>query len=99
MEQNTKDKVLMAIYIEYQKDIPNMDANITTQSLGIELEALGVAIEKLANEELIILLTPATYAVNRASAQGDVSKLKLKGMLISKLGIEYVKENLLTKNS
>jgi hypothetical protein len=36
MKFDTKQKILIAIYIEYQKDKPNMKANIKGTVLGIE---------------------------------------------------------------
>jgi len=36
MELDTKQKVLLAIYMEYQKDIPNMSEAIRAETLGIE---------------------------------------------------------------
>ncbi|MBL0387903.1 hypothetical protein JJB07_14780 [Tumebacillus sp. ITR2] len=49
MELDSKQKVLVAIYTEYQKDIPNMNA-VTPQVLGIEEVAFNVAVSKLQNE-------------------------------------------------
>lgn len=52
MELDSKQKVLIAIYSEYQKDLPNMD-NITFQNLGLDYNVFKVAVEKLDNEGMI----------------------------------------------
>lgn len=53
MKLDTKQKVLIAIYTEYQKDLPKMFDNITPEKLGIDEDVFKVAIDKLQNEELI----------------------------------------------
>lgn len=53
MELDTKQKVLLAIYLEYQKDLPEMKENIRAQALQIDAEVFRVAIEKLQNEGLV----------------------------------------------
>jgi hypothetical protein len=50
---DTKQMVLVAIYTEYQKDIPAMDKTITAADLGIDREAFYIALLKLTNEGLI----------------------------------------------
>lgn len=52
MKPDTKQKVLLAIYTEYQKDLPKMD-NINAEALGMSEEIFGTAIKKLQDEELI----------------------------------------------
>ncbi len=52
MELDTKQKVLLALYTEYQKDLPNMK-EINAETLGLEKEVFIVAIVKLVNERLI----------------------------------------------
>ncbi len=52
MELDTKQKVLIAIYTEYQKDKPNMKS-ITNEVLGIDRDAFYVALDKLDNEGLV----------------------------------------------
>jgi hypothetical protein len=52
MELDSKQKVLIAIYTEYQKDLPNME-NVTHETLGLDYDVFKVAIEKLDNEGMI----------------------------------------------
>lgn len=52
MELDAKQKVLLAIYTEYQKDIPNM-GEITFSSLDMDSQAFNIALDKLENEGLI----------------------------------------------
>lgn len=52
MEFDAKQKVLISIYMEYQKDIPNMDS-ITANSVGLEPQVFAIAVDKLFNEGLI----------------------------------------------
>ena len=53
MGLDIKQKVLIAIYTEYQKDLPNIDGNVRADILGIDNNIFNVAIEKLENEGLI----------------------------------------------
>lgn len=53
MALDTKQKVLIAIYTEYQKDLPNMEEAITASNLGLKHDILKVALKKLTNENLI----------------------------------------------
>lgn len=53
MELDTKQKVLVAIYTEYQKDKPNMKETITANNLGIDIDVFKIALDKLDNEGLV----------------------------------------------
>ncbi len=53
MEFDAKQKVLFAIYAEYQKDLPDMDKNITAESVGLNYKTFLTALIKLENEGLI----------------------------------------------
>lgn len=53
MELDVKQQVLVAIYTEYQKDIPMIHKAVTPNSLGIEEEKFNIAIDKLENEGYI----------------------------------------------
>lgn len=44
--------VLIALYTEYQKPVPNM-TTVTAESVALEDAAFNCAVEKLQNEELI----------------------------------------------
>lgn len=52
MELDSKQKLLLAIYTEYQKDLPEM-TSITPENVGIDGKVFYVALEKLENENLI----------------------------------------------
>ncbi|MEQ8192816.1 MAG: YjcQ family protein [Candidatus Eremiobacterota bacterium] len=52
MKLNTKQQVLVAIYMEYQKDIPDMSL-INAEKLGIGQIEFNTAIDKLQNEGYI----------------------------------------------
>lgn len=52
MKLDTKQQVLLAFYIEYQKDLPNMK-NITNTDLNMDIDVFHVAVEKLDNEGYI----------------------------------------------
>lgn len=47
-----KTQVLLAVYAEYQEDIPNMD-NVSFDALGMDSTAFRAALIKLQNEGLI----------------------------------------------
>ncbi|ATW24173.1 YjcQ family protein [Candidatus Formimonas warabiya] len=53
MERDAKQTVLLAIYTEYQKDIPDMENAIKAANLGLEKNVFKVALDKLENEGLI----------------------------------------------
>lgn len=53
MEFDSKQKVLIAIYTEYQKDIPDMKNNIKADKLNLDNTVFKIALEKLENEGLI----------------------------------------------
>ena len=45
MGLDIKQKVLIAIYTEYQKDLPNIDGNVNANILGIDNNIFNVAID------------------------------------------------------
>lgn len=87
MKLDTKLLVLLAIYTEYQKDLPNMVSNITAKKLDMENEVFNTAICKLDNKNLInnALLFPRG---------GRKVEVKLSNMLISSYGIDYIEKKL-----
>jgi hypothetical protein len=88
MALDAKQKVLIAIYTEYQKDKPNMES-ISPGSLGIDREIFNIAVDKLDNEGLI-------NGVNIVRA-GDSSAPHLVAIDYAKMssyGIRYVEEKL-----
>lgn len=84
-----KDKVLLAIYNEYQKDLPDMDKNITFDKLETNKEEFYYAFEKLENEGLI---NGAHYA---KGAGNKIEMAFLNELKPSIRGIAYVEQRLL----
>ncbi|MEG0181199.1 MAG: YjcQ family protein [Romboutsia sp.] len=87
MNLDTKQKVLIAIYTEYQKDLPDMRNTIKASLLGIENQAFCVAIEKLENERLI-------KGANIAKAKGRALAIYTDSIMMTPEGIEYVENKL-----
>lgn len=84
MEVDAKQKVLIAIYTEYQKDIPEM-ANITFSSLGLENDVFKVAVEKLDNEGFI------TDATITHGGNGTIPLMvNIKYCKMTRSGIDYI---------
>ena len=52
MKHSDEDKVLLAIYKEYKKDLPDMN-KINAKVLGLESDVFKIALKKLRTEELI----------------------------------------------
>ncbi|MDR6553982.1 YjcQ family protein [Paenibacillus qinlingensis] len=83
---DTKQKVLVAIYLEYQKDLPEMNKNIDASILELSDDVFLIAIRKLHNEGLI--------------TGGRFYEHPLKGVasteyiMMTKAGIEYVESKL-----
>lgn len=50
---DNKQKVLIAIYTEYQEDLPNMKDNINFKKLMMDQQIFNTALIKLENEKLI----------------------------------------------
>lgn len=87
-ELDTKQKVLVAFYTEYQKDVPNMKSVIASD-LGISNEQFTIAIQKLENEGLI---SGAKYA---KGGQGSVPLMVFTDfIMVSNYGLNYVEEKL-----
>ena len=55
MDLDSKQKVLLAIYTEYQKDIPKMEL-ITNVNLDMDSQVFRIAVDKLQSEGFIICL-------------------------------------------
>jgi len=53
MELDNKQKILIAIYTEYQKDIPKMDSIISILRQQIDIKVIKVALGKLEDEGYI----------------------------------------------
>lgn len=94
MRLDAKQKVLIAIYTEYQKDIPEIHNEVTPEKLGIDYEAFDIAIVKLENEGLITdtSLTRTTISADSKNRWGIGSRLDDTKM--TPWGIEYVETKL-----
>lgn len=90
MELDTKQKVLIAIYTEYQKDIPNIEEEVTPQKLGIGLEEFRIAIAKLENEKLI----NGTIIPKSKGYKWGVFCVMLDNTMMTPYGIDYVENKL-----
>lgn len=89
MELDSKQKVLYAIYAEYQKDVPDMKS-ITFQSLDMDLDVFQMALIKLQNEGLIsgLVIIPPTVTPSR------IKGMNKDNILPTRYGIEYVENKL-----
>lgn len=87
MELDTKQKVLIALYTEYQKDLPDMKS-INAETLGLSKEVFFVAIMKLKTEGYITDLIELKVA-------GMLHPLyRLDNMKLTRDGLEYVETKL-----
>lgn len=89
MKLDSKQRVLVAIYIEYQKDIPEMEENIRTGKVGMDAETFNIAIDKLQSEELI---TGAN--IIKAGIGNKIQFVSTQDMKMTSKGIEYVEEKI-----
>lgn len=87
-ELDTKQKVLIAFYTEYQKDIPNM-REVNASDVGVDKDAFIVAIQKLENEGLI------TGAKFTKGGRGAVPLMVIQDfIMLTNYGLHYVEEKL-----
>ena len=86
MKLDTKQQVLLAFYIEYQKDLPNMK-NVNNTKLNLDITVFNVALAKLENEGYFKGLLMFS-ADNDEFYEVDVNNVKL-----TRDGIEYVENN------
>jgi hypothetical protein len=88
LKLDSKQKVLVAIYIEYQKDIPNMFENITSEKLGMSKDVFNIAVEKLQSEELI-------KDANVSHVMGlEYPDVLMDFTKMTRLGIEYIENKM-----
>ena len=91
MDLDSKQRVLLAIYTEYQKDIPIME-DITDELLGLEVEVFGIAVRKLINEDMI---NASPTVIKRGGSRGQrIEDVNLSGVMMSAKGLEYVEQKL-----
>lgn len=91
MGLDIKQKVLIAIYTEYQKDLPNIDGNVKADILGIDNNIFNVAIEKLENEGLI---TGSNLIKGGSSTVWNTIMVNLTHTKMTPDGISYIEEKL-----
>lgn len=87
MNLDTKQKVLIAIYTEYQKDVPDMMNKIKPVELGIDENVFNIALSKLDNEGLI---TGADFV----KVKNEIVHSYVDGIMMTPWGIEYVETKL-----
>ena len=110
MDFDTKQSVLLAIYTEYQKDIPNFIENITPTGLKMGDDVFAFAIKKLLNEGLICgaeiskVLGPFTPQIDMYNTmitptgiQYVEGKMGISANLSGKEKVEIVKKSLSEK--
>lgn len=83
---DAKMRVLMAIYAEYQKDVPDM-VNVNVRALRMDWDAFRAAVLKLENEALIRGLV--TKPPERAQI-GDVEEIDMRGVMPTVSGLSAV---------
>lgn len=88
MKLDLKQKVLVAIYTEYQKDVPEMD-NITQTLFDIDESKFIIALKKLENEDKINGLNFAEFAEGTFLLPNTMSQV-----MRTNHGMDYV-ENVL----
>lgn len=86
---DAKQKVLIAIYTEYQKDIPDMNANIKADLLGLSQDEFKAAMDKLDNENLI---NGAKFS--RGGSNSIPLAVFIDNLKMTSKGIDYVEEKL-----
>lgn len=89
LELDAKQKVLLAIYTEYQKDIPNMEENLKAQKLGLEYNIFKIAVDKLQNEDLI-----NGAVINRGGNSHIPAVVSMGNVKMTRIGIDYVEHKL-----
>lgn len=92
MELDVKQQVLLAIYTEYQKDIPMIHKEVTANSLGIEKEKFDIAIAKLENEGYINSSKVVTSKKQTEGNQWGITMVMLDFTKMTPYGIDYVEK-------
>lgn len=91
MGLDTKQKVLIAIYTEYQKDLPDIGGRVKADLLNIDNEVFKVAIEKLENERLIC---DSNIIKGGSRTIWNTVMVDLSHTKMTPYGITYVEEKL-----
>lgn len=83
MMLDSKQQVLLALYMEYQKDIPKMQ-EITCTALDMDIEVFNIALYKLQNEGYI-------NGLRTMSADNDkFYHVDISGVILTRDGIELI---------
>ncbi|NMF00250.1 hypothetical protein [Aneurinibacillus aneurinilyticus] len=85
---DTKRKVLIALYLEYQKDLPEMN-KVTAASLELEPEVFKVAIDKLVHEGYL-----DNVLISRGGSGGKILSVRLEHAKLSRYAIHYIEDRL-----
>lgn len=88
VELDNKQKLLVAIYTEYQKDLPEMD-NIKAEELDISHEIYQIALDKLVNEGYI-----CRVGFSRGGRGNKIQGVIVYDMMMTRDGIDYVEAKL-----
>ena len=86
MDFDSKQKVLIAIYMEYQKDIPDME-QVAAQSVGLDQQIFFIALDKLENEGLI-------RGVSYSRRGSEIFMAFTKNIMMTTHGLYYVETKL-----
>jgi hypothetical protein len=83
MKLDTKQQVLLALYIEYQKDVPHME-NVTCTALNMDIDVFNIALKKLSSEGYItdLFILPAD--------NDEFYIVSVHNVSLTRDGIEYV---------
>ncbi len=83
MKLDTKQQVILALYMEYQKDLPKMN-EVNSEALNLDHEVFCVALEKLQTEGYI------TGFKTLAADNDRFYSVILDGVKLTRDGIDYV---------
>ncbi|WP_312202898.1 hypothetical protein [Anaerospora hongkongensis] len=86
MELDLKQKVLLCVYIEYQKNMPKFENVLTPDNLNVSFPEIQIALRKLQNEQLI-----TEYETRTADGRVGYS---ISRIMITLNGIDYVESKL-----
>ncbi|PAB61331.1 YjcQ family protein [Anaeromicrobium sediminis] len=87
MKLDIKQKVLVSIYLEYQKDIPDMENNINPEIINLDEEKFIIALRKLENEGYIKNFQPYY-------ADDEICDYGIYGLMITRDGIDYIEQKI-----
>lgn len=91
MGLDTKQKVLIAIYTEYQKDIPDFKNNIKADILGLPVEVFRIAVAKLENEGMIC---DVNILKGGSTKLWNIQMVMIDNVKMTSYGIDYIENKL-----